>query len=59
MLTDYEPVSNDTNISNLQQLKHLYTDYTGVLIKNKSISNDLSILNNGQKPEENSKRLKY
>ena len=59
MLTDYKPVINNTNISNLQQLKDLYKDYSNVLIKNKSISNDLSILNNGQNPEENSKRLKY
>ena len=59
MLTDYKPVINNTNISNLQQLKDLYKDYSNVLIKNKFISNDLLILNNGQNPEENSKRLKY
>jgi hypothetical protein len=58
MLTDYEPVSNDTNISNLQQLKHVYKDYTGVLIKNKSISNDLLNLKEVLNPEDISKRLK-
>ena len=58
MLTDYEPVSNDTNISNLQQLKHVYKDYTGVLIKNKLINSDLLNLKEVLNPEESSKRLK-